>query len=133
MKTKRLTEGGTDFEREVLASARLDQGPKGGLKRTLVALGVSAGAIPSSAASASAGVGLGAGATTGSGLASAAVVAKWLGVAILVAAGSGGSLKRCQPLPGLSTASCGAGASAPPSVRDTRAMPRCVGSVLANS
>jgi hypothetical protein len=92
MKTKRLTEGGTDFEREVLASARLDQGPKGGLKRTLVALGVSAGAIPSSAASASAGVGLGAGATTGSGLASAAVVAKWLGVAILVAAGSGGAV-----------------------------------------
>ncbi len=88
-----------------------------------------AGASSTEAVSAS-GVGPGAGKAAGAGVSTKSADEAEAAIAV---AGSGGSLKRCQPLPGLSTASCGAGTSAAPSTRDTRAMPRCVGSVFANS
>jgi hypothetical protein len=100
MTPPRLCEGGTEFERGVLASASLDTGGKDGLKRTLVALGIGAGTISAGAGTAAAGVATG-GAAAGAGASAAGagasvvgwgVVAKWVGVAIVVAAGGGATL-----------------------------------------
>jgi hypothetical protein len=94
----RLVEDGTRFEREVLASARLDAGSDQGLKRTLVAMGLGAATLSAATSTASAGAaaagtaGLAAGgATTLLGGAGVGVLVKWVGLAVVVV-GSGAAV-----------------------------------------
>lgn len=92
MTTRRLMETGTEFERGVLASARLDVGHDRGFKRTLAALGLSVGAVSSAASTAAADVASAASAATATGSpavvgAAAGGFAKWVGLATIVALG----------------------------------------------
>lgn len=77
----RLADTGTSFERDVLASARLDVGSDDGFKRAVMAMG--AGAAVMSAATSTAGAGLAVGG--GAGAAGAGVLVKWIGLAVLLA------------------------------------------------
>jgi hypothetical protein len=71
---QRLVDEGTEFERDLLASARLDAGPAKGLDRTLAAMaGASTGAAGMVGASAA-----------GTSLGNAAVLVKWVGLATVV-------------------------------------------------
>jgi hypothetical protein len=80
---RRLLEGGTSFERELLASARLDVGSESRLRRTLVAMG--AGAAASGAARGAAGA-------LGAGGAGTVATLKWLAIAVVVAGGASGAI-----------------------------------------
>jgi hypothetical protein len=93
MTPPRLSEVGTELERGLLASARLDVSGEDGLKRTLVALGIGAGALSAGATTAAASVGTAgvataAGGTTMLGSAGAAMLAKWVGIAVIVGGGA---------------------------------------------
>jgi hypothetical protein len=91
----RLLEVGTDFEREVLSSARLDAGGDTGLRRTLVAMGVSAGTISTTAATAGAGIAAGSTVAAVGGGGSAlgvGVLVKWASVGVAVAVLGGGAV-----------------------------------------
>lgn len=86
---RRLLAEGTQFERDVLASADLDAGSPRGLKRTLVAIGFSAAAASTAVSTASAGMAAGTsagsvatGALAGAG---AGVLVKWVGLTLVVA------------------------------------------------
>jgi hypothetical protein len=81
----RLAEEGTLFEREVLASSRLDVGSDQGLQRTLVAMGVGAAAISATTSTTGAGVAAGGAANAAASGGGVAVVVKWIGVAVVVA------------------------------------------------
>jgi hypothetical protein len=92
MTLRRLAEEGSDFDRDVLTSARLDEPRDEGFKRTLAAIG--AGAATLSAASSTAGAGVIAGGAAGTATGGAAslaggigasAIAKWVGVALIVA------------------------------------------------
>ncbi|MGA7119956.1 MAG: hypothetical protein WBY94_07665, partial [Polyangiaceae bacterium] len=93
MTPPRLSEVGTELERGLLASARLDVSGEDGLKRTLVALGVGAGALSAGATTAAASVGTAgvataAGGTTMLGGAGAAMLAKWVSIAVILGGGA---------------------------------------------
>ena len=80
---ERLIEHGTEFERELLASARLDAGGDGGRKRAVVAMA----AVLSTAAT----TGTTAGASAG--VISAGVRVKWVGVALVNLGVAGASVR----------------------------------------
>jgi hypothetical protein len=81
---QRLVDEGTEFERDLLASARLDAGPAKGLDRTLAAMaGTSAGAASMAGASAA-----------GTSLGHAAVLVKWIGLATVIVGISASTLAR---------------------------------------
>jgi hypothetical protein len=80
---ERLIEHGTEFERELLASARLDAGGDGGRKRAVVAMA----AVLSTAAT----TGTTAGASVG--VISAGVLVKWVGVAVVTVGVAGASVR----------------------------------------
>jgi hypothetical protein len=103
---RRLVEDGTEFERSILASARLDVAGDESLKRVLVAIG--AGAVTLSATASTAGAGAAAGGSAGAaaggallGGFGAGAVVKWIGVgAVCVgAAVTAASLARDRPAP----------------------------------
>jgi hypothetical protein len=100
---RRLREGGTSFERELLSSARLDVASKRGMKRTLVAMGVGTFATA-------------AGSAAGAGAAGAAVLVKWAGVGLVAAAVTAASVhyvRERDSLPRRSTPAVSAPAVAP--------------------
>jgi len=121
---RRLLEEGTQFEREVLASARLDAGSDEGFKKTLAALGTvsvaavgAATTLAGTAAGAKSGVATGM-ATSPVGGTSLVVFARWIGVCTLVAGvGTGAYFMHAKPRPPqppLDSAFHGAGATPSP-------------------
>jgi len=98
---RRLIEEGTAFEREVLASSRLDAGSDRGFKRTLGAMGLGAAAVSVTASTASAGTAAGVAAGSmatwfgGVGLVS---VVKWIGLATVLVGGATLSATLVAPL-----------------------------------
>jgi hypothetical protein len=102
-----LIEEGTAFEREILASSRLDVGSDEGFKRTLGAMGLAAATV--SATSSTAGACTAAGLAAGSsatllGGAGVGVVVKWIGLATLLVGSTTLSatwVARRAPAPGL--------------------------------
>ena len=106
---RRLVEQGTEFERGVLRSARLDSPSDDGLKRTLLAIGAGAPTLSASASTAGAGgAAAGKAGAAGKGLTllggvGAGALVKWVGVAVAVAcAGSAltnASLARRRSVP----------------------------------
>ena len=87
---RRLLEEGTEFERDLLASAGLDVGSDQGRERTVFAMGAAALSATTSTTSAAAGVSIG-GATTG-------VLVKWVGVAVVTLGVAGASVRMGQTL-----------------------------------
>jgi hypothetical protein len=83
---ERLIEHGTEFERELLASARLDAGKDGGRRRAVVAMA----AVLSTTATAAT-TGATAGASVGG--ISAGVLVKWVGVAVVTVGVAGASVR----------------------------------------
>jgi formylglycine-generating enzyme required for sulfatase activity len=87
----RLAERGTPFEREVLASARIDAGSDEGFQRTVLAMGLGAAALSATTPTAGAGIaaaggaGAAAGGTTTFLGAGVGVVVKWVGLAVVIA------------------------------------------------
>lgn len=86
---RRLVAEGTEFERGVLRSARLDAPTDEAFKRTLLAIGAGAATLSTTAATAGAGVAAG-GAAAGGGMtvlggAGAGMLVKWVGIAVVVA------------------------------------------------
>jgi len=86
---RRLVAEGTEFERGVLRSARLDAPNDEGLKRTLLAIGAAAATLSTTSATAGAGVVAG-GVAAGGGPsalagAGASMLAKWVCIAVVVA------------------------------------------------
>ncbi len=121
----RLSEAGTELERELLSSARLDVGRQDGLKRTLLALGVGAGAISTSTSTAAAGVvaGGGAAAAGGSALVGGAgvgMVVKWVAIAAVVGGGAALSAAPVVRHIRATTAPAAVAARAPKPVADSR-------------
>jgi hypothetical protein len=103
---RRLLEDGSDFERGVLSSARIDQGSDRGLTRTLAAIGVGAAATT---AGATAGATVGAAGALGTKAAVTAamamtprvgvwVLAKWIGVGVLASAATVGGIHHAARL-----------------------------------
>jgi hypothetical protein len=84
---RRLVDEGTDFERELLSSARLDVGPGRGFKKTLAAMSAMA-SVGTAAVGAGASVGGALGTAAGSG---ALVLVKWVGLGVVVGLGATGS------------------------------------------
>jgi len=81
---------GTDFERELLASAARDAGSKKSFARTAAALGLAttAGRAAAASGTASAAAGI-AGSAASAGTGGVAVLVKWVGLAAFVATGAG--------------------------------------------
>jgi hypothetical protein len=87
---RRLLEEGTEFERDLLASAGLDVGTDRGRKRAVLAMGAAVLSATTSTTSAAAGVGMG-GVTTG-------VLVKWVGLAVVTLGVAGASVRIGQTL-----------------------------------
>jgi|HubBroStandDraft_1064217.scaffolds.fasta_scaffold04977_5 hypothetical protein len=87
---RRLLEEGTEFERDLLASAGLDVGTDQGRQRAGLAMGAAVLSATTSTTSAAAGVAMG-GATTG-------VLVKWVGLAVVTLGVAGASVRIGQTL-----------------------------------
>jgi hypothetical protein len=88
---RRLLDEGTDFERELLSSARLDVGSTRSFKKTLAAMSAVA-SLGTAAAGAGASVGGGLGTSAASvGASGALALVKWVGLGMVVGLGATGS------------------------------------------
>ncbi len=88
---RRLLEEGTEFERELLASAQLDVGTDAGRKRVALATAAAILSATTSTTTAAAGASVG-GATT-------VALAKWAGVVVVTLGVAGGSIEIARTLP----------------------------------
>jgi hypothetical protein len=93
--TRRLLDDGTEFEREILASARLDAGSERGRRRAAIAM--SAAVVSATTATATSAVGATAGA--GLGAMSTGVAVKWVGIAVVALSVAGASARVASKVP----------------------------------